>query len=351
MSTLQLFRSKTLLACCLFCLCRMASGQIDAPVPFLRGDANADGEKNISDAVYMLGCNFLGTECAACADAADVNDDGKGDITDPIFLLNFLFLGGAAVPAPSEACGVDPTADGLGCASFPACTPANPDAVATAKGDLIVTPIDHASLVLRWDGKTIYSDPVGGAAKYAGLPAPDVIVVTHTHGDHMDRLTIKGIAKVGTVLVLPKAVSQALASGGGVGGLEEKILANGGQASVDGIEINAVPMYNSRHTKGEGNGYVLDLAGTRVYLSGDTEDTPEMRALEDIACAFVCMNLPFTMTPDAAASAVLQFKPKVVYPYHYRNQDGTADPNATKFRTLVEAASQEIEVRLRDWYP
>lgn len=335
----------------LLCARQMAFGQGGGPSQFIRGDANADGEKNISDTIYMLGCNFLGTECATCLDAADVNDDGKSDITDPIYLLNFLFLGGSAPPAPSEACGADPTDDELGCGSFPRCASANPDAISTAKGDLIVKPVEHASVVLLWDGKAIYSDPVGGVAKFRGLPAPDIIVVTHTHGDHMDRATINGIAKAETVLVLPQAVSQALANQGGVGALEQRILANGEKTTVGEIEIEAVAMYNARHKKGEGNGYVITLAGARVYASGDTEDTAEMRALQNIDLAFLCMNLPFTMTPDAAASAALEFKPKVVYPYHYKNQDGTTDPNAQSFKTLVEAASQEIEVRLRDWYP
>jgi L-ascorbate metabolism protein UlaG (beta-lactamase superfamily) len=110
-------------------------------------------------------------------------------------------------------------------------------------------------------------------------------------------------------------------------------------------------MYNSYHPKGQGNGYVLNLDGTRVYIAGDTEDIGEMRNLQNISLAFVCMNLPYTMTPARAASAVLQFKPRFVYPYHYRDQDGTADPNAQAFKTAVEAGSQAIEVRLRDWYP
>ena len=120
---------------------------------------------------------------------------------------------------------------------------------------------------------------------------------------------------------------------------------------VGDVEVEAVPMYNLTpdrlryHSKGVGNGYVLDLDGTRVYVAGDTEDIPEMRALPDIDLAFVCMNLPFTMTPRQAAGAVLEFQPRVVYPYHYRGQDPEA------FKSFVETVSPDIEVRVRDWYP
>jgi L-ascorbate metabolism protein UlaG (beta-lactamase superfamily) len=300
----------------------------------------------------MLGSNFLGTECAACADAADVDDDGASNITDPIYLLNFLFTGGPDPAAPGGACGPDPTPDDLGCAAFAPCVPVTgPDDIPTARGNATVIPIEHATVVLRWDGKTIYVDPVDGAARFSGLPPPDLILVTDTHGDHMDGATIRAVAVAGTTLVMPAAVSTSLTGSGGIGPATPLVLANGATATVGGIGIEALPMYNltagrlQYHAKGRGNGYVLDLAGTRVYFSGDTEDIPEMRALTGIDCAFLCMNLPFTMTPDQAASAALEFKPRAVYPYHYRGSD------TNRFKTLVEAGSEEIEVRLREWYP
>ena len=106
-----------------------------------------------------------------------------------------------------------------------------------------------------------------------------------------------------------------------------------------------------RHKKGHGNGYVLTLAGGRIYVSGDTEDIPEMRALRNIDIAFICMNLPFTMTAEQAAGAVLDFKPKAVYPFHYRGRGpgGTQDPRV--FQRMLEKSAPDIEVRLRDWYP
>src|SRR5204863_667162 len=105
------------------------------------------------------------------------------------------------------------------------------------------------------------------------------------------------------------------------------VLANGETKSLHEIKIEAVPMYNLTqdrlkfHNKGRGNGCVLTLGGKRVYISGDTEDIPEMRALKNIDVAFVCMNLPYTMTGEQAASAVREVRPKIIYPYHYRGRD------------------------------
>lgn len=88
-----------------------------APV-FRRGDANGDGAFDIGDAISTLGALFSGGTSAGCADAADANDDGQVDIGDAIFTLGALFSAGTAPPAPgSTSCGVDPTADDLGCES------------------------------------------------------------------------------------------------------------------------------------------------------------------------------------------------------------------------------------------
>jgi L-ascorbate metabolism protein UlaG (beta-lactamase superfamily) len=316
--------------------------------PYVRGDVNLDGGTDVSDAVGMLHCLFAGASCD-CADATDVNDDGARDVSDPIDLLEYLFLGGPAPPPPGPTCGIDPTADALDCSSFPPC--ASEDSISTSRGQLLIIPIEHATLALRWDGKTIYVDPVGGAAKFAGLPAPDIVLVTHSHSDHLDASTLKAVVRASTVLVITAQVAGALAGSGVLEMVDEKVMANGDAIEIGDIEVEAVPAYNTTagrlqyHPKGAGNGYVLDLDGTRVSIAGDTEDTPEMRALRDISLAFLPMNLPYTMTTDQAASAVLEFLPGVVYPYHYR---GT-DPGA--FKSVVDAGTDDVEVRLRNWYP
>jgi L-ascorbate metabolism protein UlaG (beta-lactamase superfamily) len=229
----------------------------------------------------------------------------------------------------------------------------SPDTIALSKGTSIIQPINHASVVLTAGGKTIYVDPVGGAAKYQGLAAPDIILVTDIHGDHFDPATLRAIRGPGTVLVVPQAVADKLTDADKSGVV---ILANGDKKELADIGVAAIPMYNlpvdaanPMHPKGRGNGYVLTVGGKKIYFSGDTQGIPEMRALTGIDVAFVCMNLPYTMDINEAADAVLAFKPKIVYPYHYRGQGGFSDVAA--FKAKVEAGNKNIEVRLRNWYP
>jgi L-ascorbate metabolism protein UlaG (beta-lactamase superfamily) len=220
------------------------------------------------------------------------------------------------------------------------------DHIVTGNGDLVVQPLNHATFAMSWDGKTIYVDPVGGAERFEGLPGPDLILVTDVHGDHLSADTLAAVVGEGTVIIAPAAVAEQLPDG-----LRQNtnILANGEETTVLGINIEGVAMYNlteerlGYHEKGRGNGYVATFGGTRVYISGDTEDIPEMRLLDDIDVAFVCFNLPYTMTEDQAASAVRDFSPDVVYPYHYGESD------VEKFSMLV-GEGNGIEVRMRDWY-
>jgi L-ascorbate metabolism protein UlaG (beta-lactamase superfamily) len=227
-----------------------------------------------------------------------------------------------------------------------------PDTLPTVKGPLVIQPIQHASLVFTLQGVTIYADPTGGVDNYKGLPAPGIILITDIHGDHFDIKTIDAVKTAATVLIVPQVVADKLPAAD-----REKlvILRNGDNTVQSGISISAIPMYNlpesptAMHTKGRGNGYILDLGGKNVYISGDTQGIPEMRSLKNIDVAFVCMNLPYTMDIKEAADAVLAFKPKIVYPYHYRGQGGLSD--VAGFKSLVEAGNKGIEVRLRNWYP
>ena len=215
-------------------------------------------------------------------------------------------------------------------------------------GELNIQPINHATLVLSFQNKNIYIDPIGGADVFKGLGAPDMILITDIHGDHLDPKTIDAINTAHAVIVVPQAVADKLPAT--TDNSKLVILKNGDKTTQLGVAIEAIPMYNlpesptAMHTKGRGNGYVLNIGGKNVYISGDTADTPEMRGLKNIDIAFVCMNLPFTMDVATAARGVLAFKPKIVYPYHYRGQD------INQFKALVNAGDPNIDVRLRNWY-
>ena len=217
------------------------------------------------------------------------------------------------------------------------------DVLKTSAGDLKITPVTHGSVLLEINGQAWHIDP-WSTGDYSALPKADVILITDIHGDHMDPKAIAAIKKDSTVIVAPSAVAKTVA--------EAKVLANGESTTISGIKIEAVPMYNLQrgpeagklyHDKGRGNGYVLTIGDKRIYFSGDTEAVPEMKALKNIDVAFLCMNLPYTMPPGEAAEGVKAFRPKVVYPYHYRGSDLAVFSGALK-------NEKDIEVRLRDWY-
>jgi len=219
------------------------------------------------------------------------------------------------------------------------------------RSNINIDPIEHATMVLTWGDTTMYIDPVGGATAFEGKKAPDLILITDIHGDHLNVETLESIDTSGATIIVPQAVADKLPEPM----IENvQILNNDEHSEQLGFDIEAIPMYNLReealkfHEKGRGNGYVISKNGFRVYISGDTEDIPEMRNLENVDYAFVCMNLPYTMPVDAAISAVLEFKPKKVFPYHYRGTKGYAD--VARFISTV-SFDGEIESELLDWYP
>jgi L-ascorbate metabolism protein UlaG (beta-lactamase superfamily) len=217
------------------------------------------------------------------------------------------------------------------------------ETIPTSAGALKITPIMHASMMLEFGGKVIHVDP-WSQANYDGLPQADVILVTDLHPDHQDRAQIDKLKKAGTVVIGPQAVAAAIT--------EAQVISNGERKTLAGLEVEAIPMYNLQrgpepgklfHDKGRGNGYILTLGGKRIYFAGDTECTAEMKALASIDVAFIPMNLPYTMPPNEAADCVKAFKPKVVYPYHFRGSDPQELANAL-------GGTAGIEVRIRKWY-
>jgi len=219
------------------------------------------------------------------------------------------------------------------------------------KSSLKITPISHATMVLEHEDTVIYTDPVGGSEAFKAQKKPTIVLITDIHGDHLSAETLENLDLSNAVVVMPKAVSEKLPE---LNALERIVLDNGKTTTVNKHTIEAIPMYNLReealkfHAKGRGNGYVITLGEERIYISGDTEDIPEMRALKNIDKAFVCMNLPYTMPIESAASAVLEFKPKQVYPYHFRGTEGFSD--VTLFKTIVNNGNNDIEVIQLNWY-
>jgi L-ascorbate metabolism protein UlaG (beta-lactamase superfamily) len=223
-------------------------------------------------------------------------------------------------------------------------SPRATDHFKTQKGDLAVVPLEHASVLFEFSGEEIYVDPTASAVADPSLPKADIVFVTDIHPDHLDPAGLDKVRKATTKVVGPQAVADKTHV--------DVVMANGDTRQILDVVATAVPMYNLTrgpsagklyHDRGRGNGYEIDFGGTRIYLSGDTECTPEMKALEKIDAAFVCMNLPYTMAPAEAAECIAAFKPKILFPYHYRGSD---------LATLDTAlAGKGIEIRKREWYP
>jgi len=215
------------------------------------------------------------------------------------------------------------------------------DTIKTSAGDLKITFIGHGTLMFTFAGKVIHVDPVSAEADYAKLPKAEIILITHEHFDHLDAKAIALIRKEGTEIVLTQKCAATLKSG--------TVMKNGDTRTVDGLKLEAVPAYNivqkrpsgePFHPRGVGNGYIITFGDKRVYVAGDTENTPEVKALKNIDVAFLPMNLPYTMTPAMVADAAKAFRPKILYPYHF---------GKTKTSELVTllADQKDIEVRIR----
>jgi len=220
-------------------------------------------------------------------------------------------------------------------------TPFETDTLATSQGDLTIICIGHGTLYFTFAGMVIHVDPWTRLADYSQLPAADLIMITHEHGDHLDPQAIELIRTESTSVVLTERCAEQIA--GGV------IMKNGDVDTIRGIPIEAVAAYNIVHRRengqpfhppGVGNGYILTFGDLRIYVAGDTENTPEMKALEDIDVAFLPMNLPYTMTPQMVTDAAQAFRPDILYPYHYGDTD---------VAELVELLQDDpgIEVRIR----
>ena len=215
------------------------------------------------------------------------------------------------------------------------------ETIKTSGGDLTITLIGHASLVLDYNGKTIHADPWSKKGDYSKLPKADLILITHAHPDHLDPTAVKAIRKKTTKIFANGKSAEALK------GVD--VMKNGDSKEFNGIQIEAIAAYNIVHKmengsfwhpKGDGNGYLLTIGDKRVLIAGDTENIPEIKSLENIDVAFLPMNVPYTMTPEMVADAVKAFKPKVLYPYH------TGETDKSKLTTLLKDV-KEVEVRVR----
>lgn len=220
--------------------------------------------------------------------------------------------------------------------------PYETDIIKTSAGDLKITLIGHGTLMFTFGNEIIHVDPFTKVADYEKLPKADVILITHEHHDHLDLKALALVRTEKTKVVLTEACSKQVKNG--------IIMKNGEVQTVNGLKIEAIPAYNlvhkrdngqPFHPKGVGNGYIITFGNKRVYVAGDTENIPEMKSLQEVDCAFLPMNLPYTMTPAMVANAAKAFRPKILYPYHF------GDTDTSQLLRLLQD-QKDIEVRIRN---
>lgn len=218
------------------------------------------------------------------------------------------------------------------------------DTFKTNQGDLLIHFVKHGSLFFEFDGKIIHIDPVSGMGNYESYPDADLILITHQHSDHLDINAINLIKKDNTKIIMTEKCHEMTENLSNV-----IVMHNGDELKINKLDIKAIPAYNIihkrdngnfYHPKGEGNGYIIKFGDKNVLVAGDTENTPEIKALRNIDVAFLPMNLPYTMTPEMVADAAKAFRPKVLYPYHY------GDTDTSKLVELLKN-EKDIEVRIK----
>lgn len=209
--------------------------------------------------------------------------------------------------------------------------------------EFTITFFKHASLSIAVGGKYIYIDPVSANADYGALPKADVVLITHSHYDHLDVAAVEKLLAADTEILCDRTSAEAFE-------MNCYTMRPGSVATPrDYVKVEAVAAYNTtpghlqfHPREREDCGYVLTIGGTRIYIAGDTEPTPELKALRNIDIAFLPVNQPYTMTVDQAVEAVKALKPATFYPYHYGEVDEKTDIDR-----LVRELDGVTEVRVR----
>lgn len=207
------------------------------------------------------------------------------------------------------------------------------------RGDIIFALFGHATIGIEWDGKHIYLDPCSEELDFERLPKADAILITHHHDDHFDAEAVERLSKSDTIVITNSVVGAQLEGA--------EVLGESNRTFVGSwMTVEAVPAYNIErpqyHPRERGdNGYIVEVAGRRIYVAGDTELTPEMMAVEGIDYLFLPVNLPYTMTVDMAVEAARTIKPTVFYPFH---TIGTSAEEIARIPELLKDEGFEVVV-------
>ncbi len=196
----------------------------------------------------------------------------------------------------------------------------------------------HGSIAVVYDSKVIYIDPVSSEADYSSLPKADVVLVTHSHGDHYDASAIATLSPKRLITNSEVAEKE---------GEKATAMRNGEKLNIeDWLTVEAVAAHNTTegrsgfHPAGRDNGYVITVGGARIYVAGDSEPQPDMLAQKGMDYIFLPVNQPYTMTPAQAAEVVNSITPGVFYPYHF---GGSGEPtDMEELKRLITAPQTKV---------
>jgi L-ascorbate metabolism protein UlaG (beta-lactamase superfamily) len=203
--------------------------------------------------------------------------------------------------------------------------------------------LGHDGFRIVAGGNTIYIDPYQLSKAQQNKNDADIVLISHNHFDHLSMDDLKHVIGKKTSIVAAKECVDPLK---GVGAIEVKGVSPGDKLSVQGMAVEVIAAYNTNkkfHPKADSKvGFVITVNNTRVYHTGDTDDTPELStANPDVA--LVPVSGTYVMTAEEAAKAVNEkIKPKkLAIPMHYGSIVGS-EKDAAKFKQLVTACPVQI---------
>ena len=205
-------------------------------------------------------------------------------------------------------------------------------------------------MVIEWKGKMIYIDPNNDAQSFSAYPPPDLVLITDVRGGYFNKETLSHIDLSQADMVAPKVVIDEISSLIKI--KTPRVLRHGESVILHGVNVEALPTYRQSERdrlfeNEKGNGYLLSIRNKRIYISGDTENFPGKHHLRRIDIAFICLNTSHITDIQKSANAILEIKPKLVYPY-LCHETRESSKHVRLFKSIINQQNGHIEVRLRD---